>query len=78
MATTRTSTANSWKAITAGSDALEPVPAAIYIGGAGNITAEGADGNSEEFAVVAGQVLPIQPVKITAATATGIMGLYNF
>ena len=77
MATDRISPATKWKGITAGANAIEPTPVNIYAGGAGDITAVGADGNSEVFTVVAGQTLPIQPVKITASTASGLIALYN-
>jgi hypothetical protein len=51
----------------------------IYVGGAGNVVCDFADGqtNVTFTAVPAGTVLPIQPLRIkTASTATSIVALY--
>lgn len=72
----RTYPALRWAAITPGTGAIEPTPVSVYCGVAGTVTAEGSDGNSEDFIVTAGQVLPIQPVRITAGPAS-LVALYN-
>lgn len=80
MASDRTHTALRWAAITPSDTApLAPVPVAVYVGGAGNVVAIGDDGVAGTFAVVAGQVLDIQPHRInsTSTTATGLIALYN-
>jgi len=49
---------------------------AIYVGGAGDITLTTEAGNSVTFvAVIAGSILPISAVAVTAATATNLLGL---
>lgn len=55
---------------------LDPIPRAIYVGGAGNIVAT-MDGVDVTFVgVQAGSVLPIRPTKIkTASTATSMVAL---
>ena len=47
---------------------------ALVIGGPGNITIT-MGGVSIQYAVVAGQVLPVRASHVTAATATGIVAL---
>lgn len=70
--------ATSWFAITPADAALSTVPDAIYVGGAGNLVVRGSNNVDATFAVSAGQVLPIRPTQVRAAsTATGIIGLVN-
>jgi hypothetical protein len=74
----QTAPARNWKAITP--DAAIPAGGcrAIFVGGAGNITATDEAGNTVEFVgLVAGQILPISPRVVTAAsTATLMVALY--
>ena len=75
-----THTAIRWSAITKSDTVrLEPVPVAIFVGGGGDIAAEGQDGVSATFTVAAGTVLQIQPGRIlsTGTSATNIVGLHN-
>lgn len=68
--------ARSGFAITPGATALAATTKGIYVGAAGNITVTFADGASAQFlAVPTGSILPVQAVKVTAATATGLIGL---
>lgn len=63
-------------AITPSADALAATTKGIYVGAAGNITVGFADGTSVVFtAVPTGSILPVEAVKVTAATATGLVGL---
>lgn len=49
---------------------------AIFVGGAGTVVAENADGVDVTFSAIAGQILPIGPKLIKAAsTATNLVGL---
>lgn len=51
----------------------------LYVGGAGNLTLDFADGTTNILfsAVPAGTVLPVAPLKVKAATtATSIVALY--
>jgi hypothetical protein len=51
----------------------------LYVGGAGNLTLDFADGTTNVLfsGVPAGTVLPIAPLRVKAATtATGIVALY--
>lgn len=73
----KTNSAYRWKAITPGAGFIEPRPEAVYVGTGGNVVAEGDDGNAETFAAQDGDILPIQPRRITSATATGLIALYN-
>jgi hypothetical protein len=69
--------ARSWKAIVL--DANLSGCRAIYVGGAGNISMTGDDGNTEVFTgLLAGQILPCGPRKVntTSTTATLLLGLY--
>ena len=79
MASDRTYSALKWKPITPSDTAnVEPTPSAVFVGGAGTVVAIGEDGVSATFTAAAGSVLPIQPIRITAAsTATGLIGLIN-
>jgi len=60
--------------VTPGAGDLPEWPRALWIGGEGDVTVEGSDGVSVTFTAVVG-LLPIRPVKVTAATATGIIAL---
>ena len=77
MASNRTFSATSWKPISPGPGRIEPTPTAIRADGAGTITAVGDDGEAGTFTVADGETLLIQPIRITAATATGLNALYN-
>lgn len=60
------------------SAALPTIPKGVYVGGGGNITMRGADGDDVVLvAVQAGSLLPISPTLIKAAgtTATFLVGL---
>jgi hypothetical protein len=50
----------------------------LYVGGAGNISAEMANGTVVFFNVVAGSVLPLRVTRVnaTGTTASNIVGLY--
>lgn len=62
--------------ITPGAAELTKQAQALYIGGAGDVTVTTAEGTSVTFSgVVAGSILPITVTKVTAATATLILGL---
>lgn len=74
--TDRIHNATSWKAITASSAAIEPTPAAVFCGTAGDVVAVGKNGVSATFKAAAGTLLPIQPVKITSGPAD-MVALYN-
>lgn len=73
-----TASGDNWVAVTPNDGAdLAVIPKALYIGGAGNIVVNGADGNAATFAVTAGQILPIRArrVRATSTTATGIVAI---
>lgn len=62
--------------ITPSANALAFTTKGIFVGVTGNITATFADGTSVQFTnVPAGYILPIAATKVTAATATGLVGL---
>lgn len=62
--------------ITPGASELIPRPRGLFISVAGTITVTNEDDTTEATIAVPIGVLPIQPKKITAATATvyGLMG----
>lgn len=62
-------------AITPGASPLAQTTRAIYIGGDGDITVTMKSGASVTFAVKAGKTLRIRATHVTAATATGLIGL---
>lgn len=64
-------------AITAGASDLTYVTRGIYVGGAGDVTVTMRDdGASVTFSdVPAGTILPIRVKKVTAATASDLVGL---
>lgn len=64
--------------ITAGSGDLAHVTRGIYVGASGNLTATLYPSmDSVQFVgLAAGVIHPICAIKVTAATATGILGLY--
>lgn len=74
--TDRTHSAFRWASITPSAAPLEPRPAAIYCGTAGDVVAVGDDGVSETFKAPAGALLTIQPTKITSGPAD-MVALYN-
>lgn len=51
---------------------------AIYVGGAGIVVAAAQDGNTGAFTVVAGEILPIQAIRVNSTTtsATLMIALY--
>lgn len=58
-----------------------PIPAdAIYVGGAGIVVAVFPDGTAVNFTATAGQILPIQTIRVnsTTTTATLMVALYAF
>jgi len=64
-------------AITAGASPLAHVTRGIYVGVSGNITVTTDGGDSVEFTnLAAGVIHPIAATHVTAATATGIVGVY--
>ncbi len=72
-------TATDWVAVTpSDSDEIRPIPAALWVGVAGDVACVSGNGNTETFTVPAG-LIPIQPSKVlaTGTTATGIKALYN-
>lgn len=57
---------------------LFTIPKALYVGGAGNLVVKLLDdATTVTFAVQAGAILPVRPVRVysTGTTATGIIGL---
>lgn len=56
--------------ITPGSSDLNPRPRALYVNGDGNATISDGTTSIEYTGLTAGMVLPIEAVKVTAATAT--------
>lgn len=63
--------------ITAGAGALATPIRALYVGGAGNVTLTTPAGSSVQFTgLAAGSILPVRATHVTAATATGLVGLY--
>jgi len=59
--------------------ATRALPAdAIYVGGAGIVVAIFPDGSSQQFTAVAGEILPIQTIRVnsTTTTATLMVALY--
>ena len=71
--------ANRWESVTPhDSTNLTYWPRAIYVGGAGNISAVDINNNAVTFTgVAAGSVLPIRPKRInsTGTTATGLVAI---
>lgn len=71
----RQNPADEWFAITPGPDDLSLVPRGILVVAAGNITMADRKGATVTLTdVPANTVIPMRPVKVTAATAT-IFGL---
>lgn len=63
--------------ITAGAGALSHVVRGIFVGVSGNVTVTTLNGESVQFTnLAAGVVHPIAATHVTAATATGIVGVY--
>ena len=59
--------------------ATKPIPAdAIYVGGAGIVEAVMVNGTAVDFTAVAGEILPIQSIRVnsTTTTATLMVALY--
>lgn len=55
------------------------LPCAIYATGAGNIVCVSSSGVVKTFAMTAGQILPLAPLRVnsTSTTATGLIGLIS-
>lgn len=55
-----------------------PTSDAIYVGGAGIVEAVQANGQAVQFTAVAGEILPIQAIRVNSAntTATLMVALY--
>lgn len=62
-------------AITASASPLAVIPRAILVGGAGTITVTTYKGTSITITVAAGSIIPLAVTHVTAATATGLVGL---
>jgi hypothetical protein len=63
-------------AITAGASELTaPTTGGILVGGAGTLTVTLYAGGSVTITAVAGQLVPVCATHVTAATATGLVGL---
>lgn len=63
--------------ITPGAGALaNPTTAGILVGGAGTVTCT-IGGTSVVITAIAGQYLNVVATHVTAATATGLVGLYH-
>lgn len=76
-----TGPSNNVKAVTPhATNAISPVPRALYIGGAGDVALRAAgDGADVTFVgLTAGSILPVraQYVRATGTTATNIVALY--
>lgn len=68
--------ADRWFAITPGAGDLSIIPRGLICTSTGDVTVEDAAGTSMQvLGVTAGTILPIRPLKVTAATAT-VYGLY--
>ncbi len=64
-------------AITAGSSDLSTEIRGLYVGVTGNVTVTHPDGTSVQYVgLAAGVIHPISATKVTAATATSIVGVY--
>lgn len=64
-------------AITAGPSKLEHVTRGLYVGTSGDVTVTFIDGSSVTLEnLAAGVIHPVAVTHVTAATATGIIGLY--
>lgn len=63
--------------ITASADPLAYQCRAIYVGTGGNVTLTTTRGQSVQFTnVPSGSILPVRCTHVTAASASGIVGLY--
>lgn len=63
--------------VTSNSIATNPLPASLFVGGAGNVSVGMPDGSNVVFSnVAAGTILPVSPKFVyTNTTATLIIGL---
>lgn len=74
----RTTFARYWKEITAPSGALDPIPKALWMNGAGTVTAMDASGTATAITVGAAGLVPIaEPAQVTALTGATLVGLYD-
>ena len=74
-----TSPAREWFSITPHNrNNLSRPVRSIWVNGAGNVAVVAQNGDEAIFAVSAGMLLPVQPVRVkaTGTTATGLIGLY--
>jgi hypothetical protein len=55
------------------------MPKAVFVGVAGNVVAVDEYGTAVTYAMAAGQILPIRPIRInsTNTTATGLVAIYG-
>jgi len=63
--------------IEASTDELVPRPRSLYISVSGSIVVTNDDATTATINVFEGQVLPIQPFKITTITTAEVYGLYG-
>ena len=63
-------------AVTASAAALAKPIRSLYVEGAGTVTFTGLDGTSDTWAVPANFLIPVAMTYVTAATATGLHGIY--
>lgn len=68
--TDRQNPADDWFAITPGASDLAIIPRGILCTAAGSITMASRSGVSITLAVEVGDILPMRPAKVTAATGT--------
>lgn len=76
---TKSDTVNYDGSTYAANAATKPIPAdGIYVGGAGIVVAIMPDGSAQNFTAVAGEILPIQTIRVnsTTTTATLMQALY--
>lgn len=79
IAITKSDTVNYDGTTFSGTAATKAIPAdAIYVGGAGIVVAVFPDGSNAQFTAVAGEILPIQTIRVNSSstTATLMVALY--
>ena len=57
---------------------LDPMPRALFVGGAGTLALEDRTGSVVAWSVPAGMILPVAPLRVraTGTTASGIVALW--
>ena len=74
----RTTLPRYWKAITAPSGALDPVPKAIWANAGVTITVMDASGNTEAFTLAQAGYVPCgEPRQVTVLSGGTVVGLYD-